>query len=131
MKTKKAGNIRRVEIFTIEMRDDGILHLHADGDHTIDMRLYKLLIRSIGEMTGGKKVPILSTADELTIPDEEVRKYMTSPDANPYCVANALIAPSLSQKILSNIFIRIMRPARPIRLFRNQEEALNWLKTFV
>jgi len=122
---------KTIEVFTIEMREDGILHLHAKGDTIIDMQLYNVLISSVGEMTGGKKVPILSTADELTIPDEEVRKYMTRPEANPYCIANALIAPSLSQKLLSNIFISVMRPARPIRLFRNKEEAIAWLKTFL
>jgi hypothetical protein len=125
------GTVKRVEIFTIEMRDDGILHLHADGDNTVDIKLYNILISSIGEMTGGKKVPILSTAGELTIPNEEVRKYMADPKANPYCLANALIAPSLAQKLFSNIFIQIMRPARPIRLFKNKEEAIAWLKTFL
>lgn len=125
-----AGKIT-VEIFTLEMREDGILHMHATGDHTIDMRLYHLLIASIGEITGGKKVPILSTTDELTLPDDDVRAYMTKPEANPYCLANALIAPSIAQKLVSNLFIRIMQPARPIRLFRNKEEAITWLKTFL
>jgi hypothetical protein len=119
------------EVFTIEMRADGILHLHAEGDKTIDMRLYKVLISSIGELTGGKKVPILSTADELTLPNEEVKEYMVKPEANPFCIANALIAPSLSQKLISNVLIRIIRPARPIRLFRNKEDAIEWLKTFL
>lgn len=127
---RPAPQIRRVEIFTIEMREDGILHLHADGDHTIDMRLYKLLISTIGEMTGGQKVPTLSTTDELTLPDDEVREYMTDPNANPFCTANALIAPSLAQKLLGNLFMRIMKPARPIRLFRTKEEAIHWLNTF-
>jgi hypothetical protein len=82
-------------------------------------------------MTGGKKVPILSTADEYTMPDDEVKDRMLKPDANPYCIANALIAPSLSQKIMGNLFMRIMQPARPIKLCRNKEEAITWLKTFL
>jgi hypothetical protein len=122
---------KRFEIFTIEMRDDGILHLHADGDQIIDMRLYEVLINGIAEMSGGKRVPILSTTDDLTLPDEEVKSYFMKPEANPYCLANALIAPSLPQKLLSNLFIRIMRPARPIKLFRTKEEAIVWLKTFL
>jgi hypothetical protein len=122
---------KRFEIFTIEMRDDGILHMHADGDHTVDMRLYKVMIDGIGEMTGGKKVPILSTTDDLTMPDEEVKAYFMKPEANPYALATALIAPSLPQKLLSNLFIKIMKPTRPIKLFRNKEEAIIWLKNFL
>jgi hypothetical protein len=127
----REARIVRVEVFTIEMRADGILHLHADGDKVITMELYRALIKTIGEMTGGRKVPILSTTDELTMPDDEVKELMVKPDANPYCTANALIAPSLPQKILSNLFIRILKPARPVRLFRNKEEAIEWLKGYL
>jgi len=121
----------RVEVFTIEMREDGILHLHADADKTITMKLYRKMIDTIGEITDGRKVPMLSTTDELTIPDDEVREYMIKPEANPYCVANALVAPSLAQKLIGNILIRIMKTARPIRLFRTREDAIEWLKSYL
>lgn len=122
---------KRFEIFTIEMRGDGILHMHADGDHIIDMRLYKVLIAGIGEMSGGKKVPILSTTDDLTMPDDEVKEHFMKPEANPYALANALIAPSLPQKIIGNLFLRMNKRGIPMKLFRDREEAIEWLKTFL
>jgi hypothetical protein len=125
------ARVVRVEVFTIEMREDGILHLHADADKIITMELYRKMIDTIGEITEGRKVPILSTTDELTIPDDEVREYMTKPEANPYCIANALVAPSLPQKILGNILIRILKPARPIKMFRNREDAIEWLRSYL
>lgn len=123
--------VKKFEIFTIDMRDDGILHMHADGDHVVDMRLFKVLMAGIAEMSGGKKVPILSTTDELTMPDEDVKEYFIKPEANPYCLVNALIAPSLPQKILSNLFINTMQPQLPVKLFKNKEDAIEWLKTFL
>jgi hypothetical protein len=125
------ARIVRIEVFTIEMRADGILHLHADGDKVITMELYRKMVNAIGEMTGGRKVPILCTTDELTMPDDEVKEFMVKPDANPYSSANALIAPSLPQKIFSNLFIRILKPARPVRMFRNREDAIEWLKSYL
>lgn len=123
--------VKKFEMFTIDMRDDGILHMHADGDHVIDMRSYKVLMAGIAEMSGGKKVPILSTTEALTVPDEEVKEYFMRSKSSPYCLANALIAPSLPQKILSNLFINAIQPARPIKLFKKKEDAIEWLKTFL
>lgn len=123
------STIKKVEIFTLQMLPDGILRIHSEGDHIIDMRLYKVLIDAIGEMTEGKKVPILSITEELTVPDDEVRVYMANPDANPYCIANALIAPSLSQKIFVNFLMSITK--RKIRMFKKEEEGIAWLRTFL
>ena len=125
------ATIKKIEVFTIEMRDDGIVHMHAEGDKLIDMRLYKLLIEGIGEVSGGKKVPILSTADEEVLPDDDVKEYFMRPDSNPYSLANAVIAPSLPQKLIGNLFLRMNKRGSPIKLFRNKDEAIAWLKTFL
>jgi hypothetical protein len=118
-------------IFTVQLRNDGIIHIHADADKTIDLKMYKGLIEVLGKITEGKKVPILNTSGELTLPDDEVRTYMTRPDANPYSLATALVVPSLSQKLIYNFFIKIMKPARPVRLFVKKEDAINWLRGFL
>jgi hypothetical protein len=125
------ATIITIEVFTIKMRDDGIVHMHVQGDQLIDMRLYKLLIEGIGEVSGGKKVPILSTADEEVLPDDDVKEYFTKPDSNPYSLANALIAPSLPQKLIGNLLLRLNKRGTPMKLFRNNDEAIAWLKTFL
>lgn len=118
------------DIFTIEYRSDGLLQIHCKGD-TINLLSYKNVVEKIGEITHGKKVPILCTADEFLLPDEEVRKYMANPESNPYSLASALIIKSLSQKLVGNFFMTVLKPARPIRLFTSKDEALKWLKTFL
>ena len=123
-------NKREVDVFTIEYRSDGLLHLHAKGDE-IKMAHYKAVVKSIGEMTGGKKVPVLCTANEFLIPDQDVRKYMTTPESNPYSLASALVIHSIAQKLIANFFVNVMKPARPIRMFTSKEEAVKWLKKFL
>ena len=125
------ATVKKIEVFTIEMRDDGIVHMHAEGDQVINMRLYKLLIEGIGEVSGGKKVPILSTADEEVLPDDDVKEYFMKPDSNPYSLANALIAPSLPQKLIGNLLLRLNKRGTPMKLFREKDEAIAWLKTFL
>jgi hypothetical protein len=53
------------------------------------------------------------------------------PDSNPYSLANAVIAPSLPQKLIGNLFLRMNKRGSPIKLFRNKDEAIAWLKTFL
>jgi hypothetical protein len=125
------GTVKKVEVFAIEMRDDGILHMHVEGDKVIDMNLYQLLIKTIGELSGGKKVPILSTADHQVLPDDDVKDYFMKPGSNPYALANAVIAPSLPQKLIGNLFIRMSKRGVPLKLFRDKDEAITWLRTFL
>jgi hypothetical protein len=131
MLSKNRSQVRKVDIFTFEMREDGILRLYAEPDEVVDMPRYMTMIKTIGDLTQGKKVPILSTAGEFTIPDEEVRRYMANPDSNPYCLATAMVAPSLSQKLLGNIYAHSVMKDRPTRMFRTEDEAIAWLKTFL
>lgn len=58
---------RQFDVFTIKLRDDGILHLLATGDEPVGILQYNLIIKSIGEITEGKKVPLLATADEFLV----------------------------------------------------------------
>ena len=120
----------KLDIFDLNLRADGILHVHIYGEIPINIAQYKSLISKMGEVTSGKKVPILATADELQIPEEEVRKHMLSPDSNPYSLATALIAKSISQKLVGNFFQSVMKPRRPIKIFTNEQRAVEWLKEF-
>ncbi|MBK9190313.1 MAG: hypothetical protein IPM77_01815 [Crocinitomicaceae bacterium] len=63
-----------------------------------------------------------------SIPKESM-EYMAK---NEYTCDNtsiAIIVNGLSQKILSNFYLRIMRPKRKTRLFNKIEPAIAWLDT--
>ena len=119
------------DVFVLELRSDGIMHLHARGEDAVNLSQYKEIIRTIGLITAGRKVPLLATADEFLVPDEEVRRYMASVESNPYSSASALIMRSLSQKIVANFFTNVLKPIRPIKFFTDKEKAISWLRTFL
>lgn len=132
MAIEKTRVLRKLEyeVFILNYCDDGILYIYASGDE-ITLLQYIALIPKIGEMTDGKKVPILCTPDEFLVLDEHTRKYMARADANPYSLASAFITRSLSQKLLGNFFMNFLKPARRIRMFTNREEAITWLKSIL
>jgi len=125
VRTLKSG------VFTLEMGDDGVLRLHVSGDKEINLAGYQEMVKRIGEISDGKPVPVFASGDEFMIPDEDVRKLMTRSDSNPYSIASAILVKSISQRLIGNFFVKVMKPERPFRIFTNEEEALEWLKTFL
>jgi len=60
------------------------------------------------------------------------------PDANKLFAAKefsgkgiAIIAKSLATKIVSNFFIRFNKPYTPTKVFTNELDAINWIKSLV
>jgi hypothetical protein len=127
----KVISSRKFAMFRLELQEDGMIHLHGSGENPISLEDFKGMVRTIGEMTEGKKVPILCTADELLIVDEETRKYMGEPESNPYSLASAFVVKSISQRLLSNFFIKVSKPGRAVKMFSTKDEAISWLKTYL
>ena len=116
---------------SVTLRPDGIIHTHFYSGITIDVEHVVKINEVCGELTRGKKVPMLIDGDQLTIPSEEARTYVADKDSNPYSLAEAFIVRSLPQKLIANFFLRFNKPGRPTRMFTDTEEALKWLKGFV
>jgi hypothetical protein len=116
---------------SVTLRPDGIIHTHFYGEMEIDVDHVREINTVCGEMTQGKRVPMLIDGDQLTIPSEEARNYVAEKDSNPYSLAEAFIVKSLPQKLIANFFMRFNKPGRPTRMFTNVDEALNWLKGFL
>ncbi|MBI2270743.1 MAG: STAS/SEC14 domain-containing protein [Bacteroidetes bacterium] len=123
-------NSIRIGPFTVSLRTDGLVHVHATGEE-IDLAGYKKLVEEMAKMTSWKKVPVLCTADEFFIPNEDVRKYLTKPESNPYSLATALVVSSISQKLVGNFFMTVMKPTRRIRIFTRKDDAIKWLRNYL
>jgi hypothetical protein len=117
---------------SVTFRPDGIIHTHFHkGQFTIDVDHVKQINAVCGELTNGKKVPMLIDGDQLTIPSEEARSFVAQKDSNPYSLAEAFLVGSLPQKLIANFFMRFNKPGRPTKMFTRKEEALVWLKGFL
>lgn len=132
MDIKEANVVNKISVgvFTVSLRTDGLVHVHGAGEE-IDLPGYIKLVEEIAKMTSGKKAPILCTSDEFFIPNEDVRKYLTKPESNPYSLATALVVSSISQKLVGNFFMTVMKPTRLIRIFNSREDAIKWLRSYL
>lgn len=77
-------------------------------------------------------MPVLVNLRKSThIPSVETQKIIASFNKKK---AEALIISSMSQRILGNFYLKIsqqINKSHPIKLFKNEDEAWEWLKQFI
>lgn len=79
----------------------------------------------------GKILPVLVQTSPSVSSDNELISYASKKINNPYCKAEAVVIHSLAQKILSNVYLKIKKPERPVKLFQKKEDALKWMEQFI
>jgi hypothetical protein len=119
------------EAFTIKLRSDGILHSHTSSSIDFNVESLKKFNVVMGKMLNYKKAPLLITFDEFAIPPVETRHFWALKDSCPYASADAYITATLGHKLIGSIYLKFNKPERPTKLFTNEKEAIEWLKTFL
>lgn len=124
---------RQIEVPSalIQIREDGIMHIHIKVDLDFDMENSLEILDAKIEVSEGEKHPILYTGSKFVIPTNEVREYLASEKRNALTIAEAFLVKSLPQRLISNFYIKINKPARPTKMFTNKEKAMEWLITFI
>lgn len=83
----------------------------------------------VKKITGNKPVPLLIYLSNSPVPDKATRVYSTQQLPVIYSAMAMVSKPGLSQFIM-NILFRFKPPPIPMKSFRNDEEARQWLKQF-
>jgi len=134
MKTKGQIGIKEsrvVGIVELNYGIDGIMYANVVRDQDDHVAAQKQFSDAVGEMTGGKKVPILIEYAIVILPSMESREYWAKEDSAPYSSAEAFVMRWLPMKLIGNFYLNFNKPPRPTRMFSNRDKAIAWLKTFV
>ena len=83
------------------------------------------------EFTNNKSVPVLLLDSGLVKMDKSARDYMSSDEGIRGLEAIAIILSSVVNSMLLNFLLKISRPGLPVRVFRDRDQAIEWLNTFV
>jgi hypothetical protein len=114
----------------IALRQDGIVELHTSNNHEYEIQDVKENVAAIGQLSVGKKVPVLIVGGAFTSVSKEARVFMASEESLQYSLCEAFLLNSLPQRMLINFYIRVNKPLAPPRAFSSKSEALDWLKRF-
>jgi len=130
-KTVKVIQKRVFDIFTLELRDDGILHIHLSNEKEYTLVGIKEVNLLIGEMVNYTPLPVLMSADDFVVFPEGAREMNAKKNTFPYSKAVAYLAKTPAHQLIVSFYINNNKPERPTKMFETEEDALKWLKTFL
>lgn len=85
----------------------------------------------MGEMLNQRKAPLLITLDQFAIPPIETRVFWAKKESAPYASADAYVATNFGHKLIGDFYLRFNKPGRPTKIFKTQDAAIEWLRTFL
>ncbi|MFN7674507.1 hypothetical protein [Flavobacterium sp.] len=111
---------------------------HANGitqinykDVYLTLQDSKYIFQESRKLSPWERSPIYLTSASFTNQDKASREYNGSEEVTQHCSVIAMLSTSLAQRIMANFFIRIVRPKVPTRFFASEQEAMEWLSTFL
>lgn len=117
--------------YYLYLRADGIMFVRITSELEETVELTKEMVKKMGEMVNYKPVPVLARHEDFAIPGKANRDYWAAKESCPYSKADAFIIGSFAMKLISNFYLRFNKPERPTRMFTDEKEAIEWLKTFL
>lgn len=130
--TKKYISIREVpDVLVAKLNSNGIIEVDLSNKRDeIDKESLIVLKSIINELGNGKKMPVYIIASDFLGITPEARNFAALPESSEFTSANAVLIPSLANKMLLNFFLKINKPNVPIKGFTNEEDAFEWLLSF-
>lgn len=119
---------RTCEIFIDEL---GILHVKMLGGMIIDIEDAADNFLVARHLTKGKAILKLVDARKVFKIKKEARAFVERENNSDKHIAKAIVVGSFISRYLNQFFFNLQNPKFPVKIFTSEEEALNWLKSFL
>lgn len=97
---------------------------------TITLDIAQDCIHERIKFTEGKTYPLFSDIHKIRYIDRASRIYLSEESSLTNISAESILISSQSDKISSNLYLKIHKPCIPTKQFSSKEEAIQWLHQF-
>jgi hypothetical protein len=115
----------------IKLRQDDIVHVLYKENVEIDIPLQLRMLDAFNEICKGRKLPFLFDAREHVTVTKEARLHAIEMEDLTPVAATAVMAKSLAYKLIADFYVKINKPKNPFKVFRNEDDAISWLRLFL
>ncbi len=112
----------------VSLREDGIVHVYTKDRVTIDIDCQNEMKRLYWEITDIPRPFIFSSGEFLSL-TREAQKNAKTMEKNVPVAASALVVRNVAQKLMADFYYKFDPPNNPLKVFRDFEKGLDWLKT--
>ena len=110
--------------------EDGIYCITHKKGKKGTLETAKEELRIHRELGGGKKMPLFADMRGMKGANPEARDYGNSEEVKSTYSAVGILIGSTFTRIIGSMFMKINKPPYPVKMFTEQEEALEWLQQF-
>jgi hypothetical protein len=115
----RLGNI------TFRLFSNALFYVHVPQFEKIGIEVINFGSAFLDENGGGEYYNVYHF-DSFSDVDPETREWAADTSGNKYTISDAIVIGSLSQKIITDFYLRINKPAKPTRIFYSLEKAIAW-----
>lgn len=116
---------------TITLDKSGIVKCIVHKDAFMELEDAVENVKSVETLTNGKPVPVYVDIRLSKGSSKEARAYLASFEVADVQVACALHVDSMLSQLIGNFFLGLNKTKFPVKLFKDEQKAMEWLKTFL
>ena len=120
------SEILQCEFYAVFLRNDNIVQIQTKDNFDCELNDAINILDSIKRVSNGNKYPLLAIYSNFNTYSKEVTAHIASHDLTK---ADALVGFNFAFILVANFYLRINKPNRPTKLFKDVDSAINWLKT--
>ena len=119
----------RTPVGMMWLDDAGLLWHRLDEGVTVRVEHAAGIREAVHEVSNGAPVRAVVDISGVVFADRAARDAIASSIDDSDEVATAIIVGSAISRAMGTLFLKLSRPARPVRLFLDDEEAARWVAT--
>lgn len=109
---------------------DKIIQIEFEQNTVLTLKLAKALVKQRLEVSNQTDFRLYIDIRNVISIDEQTRRYLAGSEGTQNAIAAAIHVENPLSKFLANLFIKVDKPLKPIKLFTQKRKALIWLKKF-
>ena len=110
---------------TFHMYSNRIFHVNIPRFHKIGRNIIDAGYAFLDENGGGEYYNIYQF-NSFSDVEPEIREWAADSSGKSYTFTDAIVIGSLSQKIISDFYLKFNKPIKPTKIFYSMEKAIEW-----
>ncbi len=121
--------ITRTETITLD--ESGIVRCIVHKDAYMELEDAIENVKAVETLTNGKPIPVYVDIRLSKGSSKEARAYLAGFEVADVQVACGLLVDSMLSQLIGNFFLGLNKTKFPVKLFKDEEKAMEWLKTYL
>lgn len=122
-----------IDCASIELLENGIILIMYEPDYEVELKDVKEVEKAFIQLSDSSKIYcLMDTSGRYINFTSEAQKFLSSEASivqEGKIKASAIIINNLPNRLFAKLFSNFFKPKFPMKIFSNQKDALNWLKS--